>query len=283
MNFIIYLISTIVLICSNESKTQSPACYNILSYNILSDDNLKYGEYDLLPNEIINWDFRKKRIYNKLVSFFPDIILLQEVNAKSCQFFKRSLVQQGYSGSCAYDLAIFYKNKLFTPTKKSEIALGYKKGALVIYLRDKNYNSEVLVVNTHLKWDNHPNEHHIGCQQASYLSDRINKIKNRFNADKLIIIGGDFNLEPNHRCIKQFSKVFVDSYAETESNTFFGSMTPKRIDYIFHSLNWSSIKLIDYSQQYVTKLPTRNEPSDHLPVLVKIYKDVFVEFKNVKA
>ena len=87
--------------------------YKLLSYNILGDSNIKYGDYHLLPNEIIDWDLRKYRLIDKISHYDADIVFLQEINTSACDFFKEYLAKHNYSGTCAFDLATFYKQNKF--------------------------------------------------------------------------------------------------------------------------------------------------------------------------
>lgn len=239
-----------------------------MSYNILGDDNIRYGAYELLPPEIITWDLRKYRVIKKIARYMPDILFLQEVNTEACYFFKKKFKRLGYQAYCAFDLATFYKNNLFELSVVEKYGYSFGKGALKLTL----LNNELVpfrIVNVHIKWDDKEPNVHQGCRQIIDLKNHLSN-DSQFKNNNFTIIAGDFNLEPSHPCLQDLNKDFMDGQRDSLEPTFYGK-NPARIDYIFFSKEWSLVKseAVQRGGKNV-RLPTLDEPSDHIPVSISL-------------
>lgn len=250
---------------------QQPLEFTVMTYNILGDSNITYGNYHLLPHEVINWDIRKYKIIDKIIRQKPDVIFLQEVNPDACNFFSKTLQESGYYGQCEYDLATFYKNASFDLKYKKDFKFSVGKGALELWVQSQSKETFRLI-NVHLKWDNKPPDIHKGCRQIQELSYFLRGYNVRHESN-LTILAGDFNFNAKHKCMDSISSIFIDSQQGAPYSTYYGDQVD-RIDYIFHSKGWQAINR-SLSQQPLllgNKLPTEDEPSDHIPVMTTLIK-----------
>lgn len=242
--------------------------YQVMTYNILSDDNLKYGNYDKLPEKIISWDIRKTKIAKIICKSSVDLVFLQETNLSACNYFKNKLTKDGYDGVCGTDLALFYKKNRFTVVGDQNISLKVGKPSHEVRIQDKNNNIKFQLINVHIKWDNKEPKQHFGCQQLNMLKEHLSKYtwENQY-----VIIAGDFNLPPHHTCLKDISNFFANSLEHDEQASFLGSTGPARIDYIFGSKRLITKTLTSkVEMHHSTLLPNITHPSDHLPIFAEL-------------
>lgn len=136
------------------------ADYKVVTYNILSENYLSYGEYDKLPVDVIAWSYRKPRIVAKLLSEDADIIQLQEVEKTSFDDLVQELLPHGYMAVAAYNppllskdfVATFFKEAVFE-LKSFHIGVypGRTKTFLDLTLMDKKTQKIFSAINTKLK------------------------------------------------------------------------------------------------------------------------------------
>lgn len=82
-----------------EDTGMAMAVFSVMSYNILCDKYATRQMYGYCPPWALNWEYRRKIIYNDLISHGADIISLQEV--ETCEysnFFVPELKLHGYEG-----------------------------------------------------------------------------------------------------------------------------------------------------------------------------------------
>jgi mRNA deadenylase 3'-5' endonuclease subunit Ccr4 len=265
-----FLALTLYLLCSLPVRAEDSANLTVLSFNILGDDNIQYGQYDQLPGEVIDWELRKVRLYKKILSLGPDIIFLQEVNTNACAYFKEKLTKFHFNGVCSNNLATFYrKGKLKLNARSDSININNNR-AQEIEVTSVDTNQIFRLINLHVKWDDRPAHQHQGCEQIKHIVSELNhNIQNQ--KDMPTILAGDFNLESEHQCLKTLYAQYEDSHSNYRTDTFYGALPSKRIDYIFHSKSIRSIPIKLFSKRsHTTQLPTIEEPSDHIPIVIKL-------------
>lgn len=248
----------------------------IVSYNILSPLHLKYGNYAALPDEVINWDKRKPRILQIIQNSAADIICLQEIDAKSYQYFEQQLLEYGYAGVYAEPIkankdsvATFYQTSKFKLySKHVHVFQGYNKSFQEINLESKE-GVLLTVVNTKIQWDNENKsvEEHKGYQQLLSLGNTLHLER----AKNSTIICGDFNFEPWQVQRVDFIKQYIDVHALSDLHTIQIDGKLKRIDYIFASKGFNVINLGTLiKKEYAENSPSIDNPSDHLPIFAEL-------------
>lgn len=85
---------------SDPEDTGSPtAIFSVMSYNILCDKYATRQMYGYCPPWALNWEYRRKIIFNDLMRYGADIISLQEVETcEYANFFVPELNARGYEG-----------------------------------------------------------------------------------------------------------------------------------------------------------------------------------------
>lgn len=273
---------------------------NVVSYNILSPNSIKYGGYDKLSDTVINWQYRKTKIVNAILDYSPDIICFQEVNSSTFNDLNVLLKQNGYSGvlslnSQEFDsVAIFYKKDYIEINGyKVKNYLQENKVFLDAFFK-KPFNFRV--INTKFNWDNSnkPYSEHIGYNQADFLYNYIstNNIKTASTnngvaelvgktADSNILLCGDFNMNPSELKFTKLLNSFYDVYQPYNIYTFILNGERKRIDYILASnglfakplLNSSGhINNNDKSDKHDQRIISDLNPSDHFPIGIEVWQ-----------
>lgn len=103
--------------------------FRVVSYNVLTDNCIRDGQYLYCPAEIRCMDSRHGRIMNEIRTIDPDVICLQE--ADKDHFRKRlkpEMEELGYAGvnqatSDGQGLATFWRSSMFEMVKQKSILL----------------------------------------------------------------------------------------------------------------------------------------------------------------
>lgn len=101
------------------SSDPVPADFRLVSWNILSDNCIRSGQYLYCPSDVRYMDNRHGRIVSELRSIDPDIVCLQEADEDNFRFrLKPDMEKLGYDGinhptSDGQGLATFWKLKEF--------------------------------------------------------------------------------------------------------------------------------------------------------------------------
>lgn len=247
----------------------------VVSFNILSPNYLACGGYEKLPEEVIGWKQRKKRILDKLIESKADIICLQEIDSLGFDFFNKYLSQQGYQAvfglnptSNKDSVATFYLGNNFEYKEHTIHSYPYSHKSFLILQLEKN--SPITIVNTKFKWDREDKDlsQHKGYQQSKYL---VNYLKNKYKLENTILCG-DFNASPNSHIITNLKKNFKDVFNDTSAKSFYNNGEAKRIDYIMVSNDLDFEPIISQQEQsLLTSIPSLDYPSDHLMVSANVY------------
>ena len=136
--------------------------------------------------------------------------------------------------------------------------------------------AEVLVCSTHIFWD--PQYSDVKVQQAKRLVEECERfVDERASAGSdvrpHVIIGGDFNSEPDSDVYRVMTATF--SSASSGREPAFTNVTPSFtacIDYIFVSdgITVTRVKEQPRRETLGEGLPNETHPSDHLPVVVDV-------------
>jgi mRNA deadenylase 3'-5' endonuclease subunit Ccr4 len=259
--------------------------FSIASYNVLADSYVKPQWYPNVDPEVLRWDRRKFALAERVARLDADIICLQEVEADAFALVEQSLGAKGYEG--------VYSKK--GSDKPDGCAMFFRQGwlrftgAATAYYRDGRQSASdsghlaliisfecewgvIRVVNTHLRWgqEGKSPEEHIGYRQIRELIDE------RFKTDQTAyawIVCGDLNAQSGDPVVRELVGTgFVDAYKGHEQATCNPNRRAKRIDYIFHTsrLRAEPARLMEIDD--LTPLPSADEPSDHLALVVAFGK-----------
>jgi mRNA deadenylase 3'-5' endonuclease subunit Ccr4 len=262
-----------VLYCAGT--IDSNLIFKVVSYNILSDNYLHYGGYDKLPPNVIEWQFRKDRLLNQIISLNADIICLQEINQQGFEFFLHHLRQIGYEGVFGLNpthqgdsVATFFDTKKL---KYNGHAIHPYPGTGKVFLEVKfGGDAPLTVVNTKFKWDQVEKnlDSHAGYQQSKHL---LNVLQNTTNLNNVVLCG-DLNMTAQQPHFKLIKDAFKDAFQNQEVYTYQQGGQLKRIDYILHSADIISKPIITEQKQLLS-IPSVNWPSDHLIVMATLKRE----------
>ncbi|PKA49048.1 Carbon catabolite repressor protein 4 like 6 [Apostasia shenzhenica] len=209
------------------AATQPPAgCdrFKVLSYNILADylavDHQSKLYYHI-PNHILDWEWRKKRLFIEFGLWSPDIMCLQEVD-RFCDL-EGELTVRGYAGlwkmrtgNAIDGCAIFWRTNRFQLLHEEHIEFS-KHGlrnnvaqicvlesklrcvaedvssVLPASIKHRSGGNQVVVCNIHVLYN--PKRGEIKIGQVRVLLERAYAVSKTWN-DAPVVICGDFNSIP---------------------------------------------------------------------------------------
>ncbi|KAF5272703.1 hypothetical protein FQA39_LY07730 [Lamprigera yunnana] len=285
----------------------SPYNIRVLQWNILSQAlGVMNDNFARCPENALDWNFRRCRIVEEILQYFPDVICLQEVD--HFNFLKHVLGTQGYEGMffpkpdspCFYiegnngpdGCAIFYRKNKFDFVKNENKVLDIwrvqsNQVAVLAVLRIRETGQEICVITTHLK-----------ARQGALLStlrneqgkDLLNFISKHFG-NRPTILSGDFNAEPTEAVYQTILNGeytnFSSAYATCEN--FNGLCSAEReppyttwkireegeichtIDYVFYNKDCMDVEaVLDFpsgDEIGQDRIPSYLYPSDHFSLV----------------
>jgi mRNA deadenylase 3'-5' endonuclease subunit Ccr4 len=191
------------------SKPSDPSAGSIraLSFNLLADGKQSEEDWEC-TSDVLDWGNRKFRIVEELCTHEPDVLLLQEVDAKHFSaFFETQLGPFGYRGAFEQmpaprpdGVAVFWKEEKFSCASKIPIEYkANKEVALAVILEalpgvcKSQPLKEVCAVSTHLKSGKEQKDEELREAQVAELLELLQQ-----RASALpIVIGADMNAEPH--------------------------------------------------------------------------------------
>lgn len=255
------------------------------------------------PKEALNWQTRKFRCMEEILTYNPDVVCLQEIDHFK-DFFQPLMRQIGYAGSfnpkpdspcldCLHNVgpdgcALFYKEDRFDLLDQSLPILEADRRGSVYYtnqvavlnklqLRSQEAGKmrPFLVGTTHLKAK--PGWESLRYKQGRNFMDIAKTMSNGCP----IIVGGDFNAEPVEAVYRLFENEFVSAYKSAgglnqEPPYTTWKIRPRgemchTIDYIWHSKDSiQPVTLLQFpsgDEIGENRLPSWSYPSDHFSLV----------------
>ena len=247
--------------------------------------NIRYDN----PNDGINkWNNRKVELIALIEYYEPEIFGIQEGLIHQVKYLEEHLDNYSRIGVGRDDgkdigefSAIYYNHNKVTLIKGStfwlsetsdQVSVGWDASMERIctygLFEDKATGEELLIFNAHYD--------HMG-EQAKAESSKVilKKIQKLNDADRPVILMGDFNALPDEEPIKIIMDAFDDGSTQTKGGiygpkgTYTGfienAIAEKRIDYIF-----SKNLAVKKYRHLDDKMKNNNYISDHLPVLIEL-------------
>jgi endonuclease/exonuclease/phosphatase family metal-dependent hydrolase len=196
--------------------------------------------------------------------------------------FQQGLAMAGYAGTHALKrgnrpdgCATFFRRDCFTLLNKRRIAYadgagGADSGNIAQLLLLEYAGKRLEIANTHLKWDppDTPRERQLGYRQ---VQEAIEALRPEASSPDGHIICGDFNVTPQSYVIEALLAAGFD-YAHRDCagvNTCNSNGQAKLIDYVFYRGSLRARPILPAVIDEQTALPSEEQPSDHLPLLVE--------------
>lgn len=261
----------------------------VLHWNILAK-SLAEG-FDGVSYEHLDWNYRFPLVVNKIASFSPDIISLQEVEFSQFSDLKKAFLPTEWIGIYNekiknYDDGAVDDNHgcaMFINKKFKVHEGGFRRlidGGSQIFSYVILSLNESDLSNRKVKFPEGKREPFLfgACHlkaKPGFENTRNRQVNTiHLCVDKLPykrIIVGDFNDIPTSLCIENMLDKDYDVYHPefTTHKSRNGNIVKRVIDYIFYkgiNLN-SAIKTLDKKYNN-TLLPNKDFPSDHLPLMV---------------
>lgn len=260
----------------------------VTSYNLLADAYASRRLYPTVAPDVLSWQHRGPALLARLSGSTSDILCLQEVDAVHWAAFEQGLAAAGWSGVFAQKrhgrvdgCALLCRKGQAEITDSESLYFDDGGGAdppsghVALAGEFRTSIGPLRVVSTHLRWQftSADSASHIGYRQATELLDFCAK---RQAAAIANVICGDFNVTAEHPLVRLFlDRGYQDAYAAAPQNTCAPNGQATRIDYIFVSRALTAIgqPLPDLNTRVA--LPTRDEPSDHLPITAVLGRSSF--------
>jgi endonuclease/exonuclease/phosphatase family metal-dependent hydrolase len=205
-----------------------------------------------------------------------DILCLQEVESTVFPALQAGLAPLGYAG--IHDLkggskpdgcATFYLTGCFNLASHRRLSFTDgdprpDSGHIAQLLTLEREGRRLAIANTHLKWDQPetPRDRQWGHRQISRILDALPEEANQ-------VICGDLNVTPQSDVVETLRARGFDSTHRDCSGLYTcnSNRQPKLIDYIFFRGHLSARPVRPVSIEAATPLPSRDQPSDHLPLI----------------
>jgi len=255
----------------------------VVSYNILADSYIRPEWYPNTAAEFLKPTERVARIIERLLGLSPDIACLQEVGRTVFDTVAARLNAHDYADSYLQKgrnrpdgCATFYKSARFDEVQSIDLeyadslpgqdATGHVAQLSVL----KQGNRQLVVANTHLRWDppDTPAFRSVGCAEASEL---MAMCKQMLSVHDGLLVCGDFNASPKSDVVHvmmQAGLSFTHCH-ESNQNTSNANGKAKTIDYMMHNRELIPTAMPLPVIDDLMPLPGPTEPSDHLPVAAK--------------
>jgi endonuclease/exonuclease/phosphatase family metal-dependent hydrolase len=256
---------------------------SVATYNCLANEYLNYWDGKLNYEQIAyknqpQFDLLKQAdIITRLSKLNADIVCLQELSAKNLHSFILQMNHLGYVGSYEQfegkpdGIAIFYKNNKFTEARQE--VLPYQDGtgrkALFLHLKTPQ-GATAHICSTHLQGGER--NRGIAHQQIQKLIQKVSLIGSH------VIVCGDFNFTPSDPRFQEMNKYLADVLNGRGIPTSMNGTTQLRLDYIWHTA--SQPPLSASVSGNLQKFMTREEPSDHIPLIASFRLNVPMPLSN---
>jgi endonuclease/exonuclease/phosphatase family metal-dependent hydrolase len=235
----------------------------VVSYNVLADGYLRSEHYRRTPTELLDPARRHPALAARIAALDADVVCVQEAEPQMLLAIAAALPR-------------YEQRYVQRPGRLDGVAILTRKPSLeearVVYA-DTTSRVALLVAHqvegrrlgvaaTHLKFDA-PGEA-FAAPQAEALLDAVAGFRPACDA---WVLAGDFNATPESAVLERMrSRGFRDVYEGRRDPTCNFAGGPKRIDFVMVDSALDASPLPVSAVDRETVLPSRDEPSDHVPV-----------------
>ena len=254
-----------------------PSSLSVASYNVLCDAYIKPEYYPHCSADDLSPEKRHPRLVDRVAGLGTDVICLQEVDYAMFERLEKRLRPLGYRGRWAHKgmgkpdgCATFVRSALRVITDSvllyDDNANGRNPSGHVALLSviSAHDHREVIVVNTHLKYDapETPPDLRTGQRQAEELVAKL-----RDGAQGHLVICGDFNAEEGSAVMNVFAAyAYQDAHSCAMLPTCVANGRAQKIDAILCCICTRVEGVSTPAIDGATALPSATEPSDHVPI-----------------
>lgn len=253
------------------------ATLRIATYNVLADTYVRPAWYPHTPAELLAAGARYDGLIDRVLGLDADVVCMQEVERPFLTALRRRVSPLGYRvelankaggrpDGCATISRLPLADSWFLHYHDDTPPSGHVALAVSLIQGPRR----LTIVNTHVRW-NPPDKRsraHIGVRQ---LEELVDELRARGPLDDVIVCG-DFNATPDSDVVgRLLAAGFRDAFAALpDAYTCNPNQTAKRIDYLFYGPGLTATPRPLPAIDDHTPLPSRTEPSDHLPVVAEL-------------
>ncbi len=262
-----------------QSPVVTPS-FRVATWNILATSYIRPKFYPSTPPSVLDPDWRIPAVVDHAAGLDVDILCLQEVERPVFAALATGLAQPGYAGAFAPKdggkpdgCATFLRTSVCELL--AEQRLVYADSGHIGQLLLLNVSgTRVALLNTHFKWDppQTPPDQQIGLRQAKLA---LAALQQEESSSDIQMICGDFNATPDSGLVDCLIQAGFDYTHRSSVNAFTCNSNgqPKLIDYVFFRGPARAEPEPLLPIDGLTALPSPEQPSDHLPLIARIYAD----------
>ncbi|MBY0524152.1 MAG: endonuclease/exonuclease/phosphatase family protein [Gemmataceae bacterium] len=254
--------------------------FTVASYNILADGYINAAWYPGIDPQFLDPAHRHPALLARIAQLAADVVCLQEIESDVYWLLAEHLASRGYEGKYAgkgagkADGCATFARVAAVPFRTVRI-LHYADGSgtqphsgnVALVTAVEQAGRQVAIANTHLKWDppGTPPAKQLGLRQMRELLDARAGLAPGCAS---WIICGDLNVTAQSSVVQALQTAdLADAYGgRPELASCVANGKAKRIDYLFHTADLRARPMDVPAIHDQTLLPSRKEPSDHLPI-----------------
>jgi mRNA deadenylase 3'-5' endonuclease subunit Ccr4 len=258
--------------------------FTVASYNILATVYIKPEWYPGVPEHLLRPEIRIPAVVSHVESLNADILCLQEVEPSAFACLADRLERLGYVGYYEQKgrkrpdgCATFLRTGSFTVRRVQRLEYSDREsgeeshsGHVALLLALEHDGRVLGVANTHIRWaaPNTPREEQVGYRQVVELIAACQQFD---PPCRDWVICGDFNYSPDAEAICAMCDAgYAFAHAgKPHLRSAVANGRAKLIDYVFHTAGLRSRPLDPPPVSDDTKLPSPDQPSDHLALVAE--------------
>lgn len=266
------------------ARSRRPGTFRVLSYNLLAEIYTNSQVYSYCPKWSLAWTYRRLNLLREMSQYDADIICFQECQADHYDdHFNPFFARKGYSGLFKAKTreamgkrgkidgcATFYRKDMFCLRENTIVefnAIAHTRSTeprtlnrclkgnvgFILVLDATDGSGPLIVANTHLFWD--PEMTDVKLFQIDAFLQELELQSQRIGADVPIIIGGDFNSEPESSVYELLSTGSCSGREDMGEDSY-GVLSTCRLQHNLHlrssySLSGAEPSYTNYTTSYV--------------------------------
>jgi mRNA deadenylase 3'-5' endonuclease subunit Ccr4 len=259
--------------------------FRAVTYNVLADAYINPRWYVGVAPELLRPEWRLPALVRHVEALDADLLCLQEVEADTFAALDDRLGPLGYEGRHEMKgghrpdgCAVFFRRGLFTlrDVQRLEYHDGERgveghSGHIALLLGLEHEGRLLGVADTHLRWDRPgtPRTAQIGLRQIMELLEACGSFT---PACQGWLVCGDFNATPDGEVVAALRQAGFE-FAHPNRRyvrSCVANGKARLIDYLFHTEALRSNPVDPPLIEDRTRLPSDEQPSDHLPLVAEI-------------
>ncbi|MBA4186647.1 MAG: hypothetical protein C0467_01375 [Planctomycetaceae bacterium] len=259
--------------------------FTVATYNILASAYIRPEWYPGVAKHLLQNESRVPAVVRHVELLDADILCLQEVEPEVFKSLNNRLAELGYFGLFEQKgrgrpdgCATFARNEYFRLVRSRRLEFRDREstnaedsGHIGLLLIVQHEGHTLGIANTHIRWSppNTPREEQVGYRQVVELLEECRRFDP--SCDEWVICG-DFNCAPDSAVIQTMQDAGF-TFAHINSPQIRTAVANGRallIDYVFHTTGLRARPSLPPAIADDTKLPSEEQPSDHLAVLTAL-------------